>query len=150
MKIHLTWTQSKVLLFSFHRPDVAHHQLEPISEEVLEFAGPREDVIQASKGAMREVCVLTPALNCLQSLLLTSDATTPLAWSKGSCAPLLGPCLPGSPSKTSILPVTSYTAWTWCLHRSDEELLINAGMCSVKIRSQLPAVCLFDSSTPIQ
>lgn len=71
MKIHLTWTQSKVLLFSFHRPDVAHHQLELISEEVLEFAGPRDDLIQASKGATREVCSLPLACNCLRCRLLS-------------------------------------------------------------------------------
>lgn len=150
MKIHLTWTQSKVLLFSFHRPDVAHHQLELISEEVLEFAGPREDVIQASKGATREVCVSTPALNCLHCLLLDTDATTQPAWSRGSHIPLHNPHLPGSPSKPTILLVASDTMWTWCPQKSKEELLINASMCSVNIRSQLPAVCLFDSSTPIR
>lgn len=87
MKIHLTWTQSKVLLFSFHRPDVAHHQLELISEEVLEFAGPRDDLIQASKGATREACALPPACNCLRCRLLAPDSLTPPSQSKGSFPP---------------------------------------------------------------
>lgn len=148
MKIHLTWTQSKVLLFSFHRPDVAHHQLELISEEVLEFAGPREDVIQASKGAMSEACVSTPALNCLCYLLLATDATTQPAWSKGSHIPLHNLHLPGSPSKPTILLGGQWHNVDLVLTK--EELLINASMCSVNIRSQLPAVCLFDSSTLIR
>lgn len=46
MKIYLTWMESKVLLFSFHRPDVAHHQLELIAEEVLESQSPRGNWIQ--------------------------------------------------------------------------------------------------------
>lgn len=94
MKIHLTWTQSKVLLFSFHRPDVAHHQLELISEEVLEFAGPREDLIQASKGATREACALPPARNCLRCRLLISDSPATPTQSQGSCAALFSPFLP--------------------------------------------------------
>lgn len=94
MKIHLTWTQSKVLLFSFHRPDVAHHQLELISEEVLEFAGPREDLIQASKGATREACALLLACNCLWRRLLTSDNAVPPSQSKGSPCSLFNSSLP--------------------------------------------------------
>lgn len=88
MKIHLTWTQSKVLLFSFHRPDVAHRQLELISEEVLEFAGPRDDVIQASKGAAREACALPSACDCL--LCLTPDSPTPPSQGKGFWGPSSG------------------------------------------------------------
>lgn len=61
MKIYLTWTESKVLLFSFHRPDVAHHQLEPIAEEVLETPSPRENLIQHQRRAWKNW-----AYNCSQ------------------------------------------------------------------------------------
>lgn len=127
MKIHLTWTQSKVLLFSFHRPDVAHHQLELISEEVLEFAGPREDLIQASKGATREACALPAAHNCLWHRLLTFDNPAAPSRRKGPHTPRLSPFVPvptHRPAGSQLSSGDSAPA------RSEEELLINPRLCA--------------------
>lgn len=149
MKIHLTWTQSKVLLFSFHRPDVAHHQLEPISEEVLEFAGPREDLIQASKGATREACALPAAHNCLWHRLLTFDNPAAPSRRKGSRTP--HPPSPPFPVPTQRRPASSQlSSADWVPARERGGIADEHQAVRWQPRSQLPAGCLFDSSTHIR
>ncbi|MXQ91893.1 hypothetical protein E5288_WYG019641 [Bos mutus] len=43
-------------------PDVAHHRLESIPEEVLESVGPRESLIQTLKRAMRKMDTISTDL----------------------------------------------------------------------------------------